>query len=156
MSICTVAVYYNLKYYMHGSLFFSKNTAVHDVLECYMHGSLLFSKNTAVCYILECCMRRQSVFLWKYCRVPYFGMPYTRQFNSVCSFSTAKLLFQRNNRIWQIDPVCKAFSVTPHQTRWHNKRISVKDYSNPLGFLWIENDKLNFPRKYCTKFRIMI
>ena len=28
MSICTVAVYYTLKYYMQGSLFFSKKTAV--------------------------------------------------------------------------------------------------------------------------------
>ena len=62
VSICTVAVNYTLKYYMHGRLFFSKKncralyfgmlyarqsvslkkkkkTAVHCILECYMHGS---------------------------------------------------------------------------------------------------------------------
>ena len=65
VSICTVAVYYTLKYYMQGSLFFSKKTALHNVLECYMHSSLLFSKNTAVYYS---------------------GMLYARQINSVCSF----------------------------------------------------------------------
>ena len=53
---------YTLKYYMHGSLFFSKNTAAHNVLECYMHSSLLFSKNTAMCYILECYMRGSLFF----------------------------------------------------------------------------------------------
>ena len=62
VSICTVAVYYTLKYYVHGSLFFFKKTAMHDVFECYMHGSLLFSKNTAECYILECYMHGSLFF----------------------------------------------------------------------------------------------
>ena len=56
VSICAVAVYYTLKYYMHGSLFFSKNAAVCYILGCYMHGSLFFSENTVVYYILECYM----------------------------------------------------------------------------------------------------
>ena len=49
-----VAVYYTLKYYMHGSLFFFKKTVGRCVLECYMHGSLFFYKNTTLWYILEC------------------------------------------------------------------------------------------------------
>ena len=61
VSICTVAVYYTLKYCMHGSLFFFKKTTVHNVLECYMHKSPLFSKNNAVCYILECYMHGSSI-----------------------------------------------------------------------------------------------
>ena len=61
VSICKVAVYYTLKYYMHGSLFFSKKTAVHCILESYMHGSLFLSENTAVYYILECYMHGSSV-----------------------------------------------------------------------------------------------
>ena len=32
--------------------------------------------------------------------------------------------------------------------------ISVKDYSIPLNFLWIENYKLNFPRKYCCALNL--
>ena len=48
-----------LKYYMQGSLFFSKKTAVHCILKGYMHGSLFFSN--------------------KNCRVMYFGMLYARQ-----------------------------------------------------------------------------
>ena len=39
VSKCTVAVYYTFKYYMHGSLFFSKNAALCQILECYMHSS---------------------------------------------------------------------------------------------------------------------
>ena len=130
---------------------FSKETAVHRILECYMHGSLFFSKNAGMLYARQFVFLwkyfrvlyfgmlyvRQSVFLRKFCRVLYFGMLYARQFNSVCSFQTTKLLFRRNNRIWQIGLVSKASNVTPHQTRWHNKKISVKGYSIPLDFLWI-------------------
>ena len=42
-----------LEWYMHDSLFFSKNTVVCYILECYMHVSLFFPENTAVYYILD-------------------------------------------------------------------------------------------------------
>ena len=34
---------------------------MHNVLECYMHGSLFFSENTAVYYILKCYMHGSSI-----------------------------------------------------------------------------------------------
>ena len=60
VSICTVAVYYTLKYYMQGSLFFSKK------LPCTMFWNAIC---TAVCYslkilpctILECYMHGRSI-----------------------------------------------------------------------------------------------
>ena len=131
------------------AVFFSTKTAVRCVLECYMHGSLFSLKILPRVILCNAICTEVCFFFWKYCRVLYFGMLYARQFNSICSFETTKLLLRRNNRIWQIGLVCKASSVTPHQTRWYNKIISIKDYSIPLGFLWIENCKLNFPRKYC-------
>ena len=63
LSICSVVVYYTLKYYMHGSLFFSKKTAVHGVWDCYMHGSLFFSKTIALHCILECYIHGSLAFL---------------------------------------------------------------------------------------------
>ena len=110
-------MHYTLKYYMHGSLFFSEKTAVHSILECYMHDSLFFSENTAGYYILECYMRGSSI--------------------QVVVFTTKELF--RRNRAWQIGLVCKASIVTRHQTRWPNKRISLKDYLISLNLLWIEN-----------------
>ena len=65
VSICTVAVCYTSKYYMHGSLFFLKKVCR---ARCFgmlyaRHSPkiLLFSKNTAVCYILECYMHGSSI-----------------------------------------------------------------------------------------------
>ena len=78
VSIWTVAVYYTLKYYMHGSLFFSKKTAVHCILAYYMHGSLFYYKNTALWYILECYMHGSLFFSKKNCRTLYFGMLYAQ------------------------------------------------------------------------------
>ena len=52
-------------------------------------------------------------------------------------------MFWRNSSFWQIGLVCKASSVVSHQTRWHNKRILIKDYSVSRDFPWIENHKLN-------------
>ena len=63
VSICTVAVYYTLKYYTHGSLFFSKKAAVHCILEGYMYGNLFFSnKNYRALYFVML-YAQQSVFL---------------------------------------------------------------------------------------------
>ena len=65
-------------------------------------------------------------------------------YESVCSFQTAKLSsFRRNNGIWQIGLVFRASSVTSHQTSRKNRRISVKGYSIPRDFSWIENYKLS-------------
>ena len=63
VSICTVAVYYILKYYMHGSLFFSKKSAVYSVLEWYMHGSLCLSKKKCHALYFGISYAWQSVFL---------------------------------------------------------------------------------------------
>ena len=38
--------------------------------------------------------------------------------------------------------VCKASSVTSHQTRWYNKKNFKKSYSVPRDFSWTENYKL--------------
>ena len=40
---------------------------------------------------------------------------------SVCSFYTAKLLFQISNCIWKIGLACKVSSLVSHETRWHKK-----------------------------------
>ena len=70
----------------------------------------------------------------KFLRTPFFiehirelllyisMVPLTRKENSkhfilVCSFSTAKLLFRRNNRICREDLVSKVSSVASHQTK---------------------------------------
>ena len=90
---------------------------------------LLFSKNTAVCDILECYMNGSSIQLVVFKQLSY------------CFEETIGL-------------VCMVSSVTPHQTSWHNKRISVKDHSISLDFLWFENYKLNFPRKYCRALNL--
>ena len=58
---------------------------------------------------------------------------------SVCSFWTAKLLFQNTNMVWKIGLVWKATSFFSHQTKWHNERISIKCYSIPQNFSWIKS-----------------
>ena len=61
---------------------------------------------------------------------------------TVCSFSTPKLLYRINNRIWLKGLVCKASSVAFRQSRWYNKIILTKGYSVPRDFSWTENYKL--------------
>ena len=80
VSICMVAVYCTLKYYMHGRLFFSKKTAVHCILECYMHRSLFFSKKkkTAVYCILECYVHGSLLFSKK-------NLPCIVFWNAICT-----------------------------------------------------------------------
>ena len=46
--ICAVATYNSLKYYIYGSLFFSKKAGMYSILECYMNGSLNFAGRTAL------------------------------------------------------------------------------------------------------------
>ena len=65
-------------------------------------------------------------------------------------------MFWRNSSFWQIGLVCKASSVVSHQTRWHNKRILIKDYSVSRDFPWIENHKLNLQLITCTYFAIVL
>ena len=38
--------------------------------------------------------------------------------------------------------VCMSSNFVSHQATWHNKRTSVKGYSVPRHFSWIENHKL--------------
>ena len=109
VSICTVALHYTLKYYMHNSLFFFEKTAVHCALERYMHGSLFFSKKIAVLCILECYMQG-SLFFFENTAGFYILECYMHGSSIQVVVFTTKELFRRN-RIWQ--------------TRWPNKRISL-------------------------------
>ena len=60
---------------------------------------------------------------------------------SVCNFSTAKLFFRRNNRIWRKGLFSKTSSVVSNQTRQCKPRILRKCCSVPPDFSWIENYK---------------
>ena len=63
-------------------------------------------------------------------------------FFTVFNFKTSRLLFRRNNRIWNKGLACKASNVASNQTSWYKKRILKKGYSVSRDFSWIENYKL--------------
>ena len=57
-------------------------------------------------------------------------------------FDLLSYCFEETKDLRQIGLVCIASSIASHQTRRHNKRISIKGYSVPRDFSWIENYKL--------------
>ena len=147
VSICTLAVYCTLKYYIHGSLFFSK-------------------KNCRALYF-RMLYARQSVFLQKYCRVLYFGMLYARQ--SVFLWKNAvhcilecymhgSLLFYKNTAVYYILE-CYMYGSSiqfivfkPLSYCFRSKSISVKEFFK----YWKSQTEFSHKTLPCTKFRIPI
>ena len=82
------------------------------------------------------CLRTCSSYEWRSNSSTFRGWTI-----SVCSFSTSKLLFRRNKKIWRKGILFKASSVASHQTMWYIRRMLTKGYSVPRDFSWVENYK---------------
>ena len=119
---------------MHDSLLFFKNIALCYILEGYMHVGLFFSESSAVYHILECYMHGSSIQFVVFKQLSYCFKE-TIEFDKKTSFARSSVSF-----------LIKSGDII--------KRISVIDYSISLEFLWIENGKLNFPRKCCRALNL--